>query len=386
MASVSVLALLAAALWLTIADARQKVDMPYGKPRTMRREGRSQQLALDQTSTDSSAYYDAVMASTPQGYWTMQTVTKVWGNDATSLTKASGQGEACGVAGWEAAGDSCTVNGGVFGTPTQVAGLIPSNTANKAMSFDGSDNEEVRIPDHALINTKSDGYSERTVELWFKADAPGSVQRVIYSEGNEAHSGLSMYVQEDNSSALDLTLKMFAWDRGNHDREFGTALVLPNAISCTIVEDTPYYVVMQFNAPNRSFTGWIKPLASDGADMELCGQQTQLPVGVRLTHTSGGKATIGGVQLSSRARGGASDILCGESTDANCQTAGQGHGFKGVIDEVAIYNRIVPNSELDQHFAAAPVAPAPAPATDITSSEEAEADAILMEMKEDREA
>lgn len=279
--------------------------------------------------TSSSAYMDAVLASDPVGYWSMGDV---------GGGKARGQGRACGQPGGLLFGDPCFVDGAILGSPQMRSGLVPSNTANQAMLFSGNDNEEVKIPDSHYINTNETGYDQRTVELWFESASIGGINRTIYCEGNEAHSGLSMYVKDDDMG--DTRLYMFAWDRGNHENEFGTVLINPAPISCAIEKQKAYYVAMEFNAHNQSFMAWIKH--PDSSELELCGITADLPVNVRLRHHGhgGGNAVIGGIHTSSRAAGDA-------------QMVGSSHNFNGIIDEVAIYNRALPKAELIAHIEAA---------------------------------
>lgn len=281
---------------------------------------------------NSSAYAESVMSSHPIGYWSMADARIDQEGDVTTV-RTSAQGRACGVPGGLAAGDPCLVDGEVQGSPALRNGLLPSNGVNKAMNFSGADNEEVVIPDSHWINTDATGYRERTVELWFETDTPGDVNRTLYCEGNEQHSGLSMYVHEDNS--LNVWLNMFAWDRGNHDAEFGTTLVNPDPIRCAIQKETPYYVVMEFNGKNHSFTGYI---GRPQGGVELCGR-IDIPLNVRLRHHGhgGGNAVIGGINVSSRASG-------------HVEMLADSHNFKGSVDEVAIYNRALNYSEILAHW------------------------------------
>jgi len=283
--------------------------------------------------TSSTAYADAVMDSDPVAFWTMGDV---------GGGRSHGKGRACGQPNGLKFGDPCQVDGQILGAPKLKSGLVPSNRASKAMEFSGADNEEVLIPDNELINVDALGYTARTVELWFQSGSPGTINRTIYCEGNEAHSGLNMYVKEDDEGKL--RLYMFAWDRGNHDSEFGTTLINPDPISCPIKKDTPYYVAMEFNAPEgkaASFTGYIKA-PNSGAELALCGQLTDIPVDVRLRHHGhgGGNAIIGGIHTTSRASG-------------TVQMLGTSHNFKGSVNDVALYNRALPKEELLKHYNAA---------------------------------
>jgi len=294
----------------------------------------SAEKAAEAEKKSSPAYAESVMASNPIGYWSM--------GDVSTNQRTSGKGRACGIPHGLDFGDPCHVDGEIKGSPELRSGLLPSNNENQAMTFSGLDNEEVVIPDSSFINTNESGYRERTVELWFQTHAPDNpldnsgshINRTVYCEGNEAHSGLSMYVQEDDLGKV--WLNMFAWDRGNHDEEFGTALVNPDPIRCVIEKDTTYYTVMQFNGNNHSFTGWI---GRPDSGVQLCGQLTDIPMNVRLRHHGhgGGNAVIGGIHTSSRASG----IV---------QMLADAHNFKGVVDEVAIYNRVLPETEMHDHF------------------------------------
>lgn len=278
--------------------------------------------------TNSTAYFDAIMDSDPVGYWTMGSV---------SDGRVHGKGKACGQPNWDKFGDPCTVDGYVMGGPAESDGLLPTNSVAKALHFSGADNEEVKLPDHPMINTDGRGYTTRTVELWFKSEAPGDISRVLYCEGNSVHSGMSMYVKDAGGK---LKLAFYAWDRGNHENEFGTSLVNTQPIGCDIQADKAYYVAMEFDAPNEKFSAWIGG-SGDSSDLTLCGQMDNIPVNVMLHHHGhgGGNAVIGGIHTSSR-----------EDGSDGGKMVGQSHNFKGVIEDVAMYNRAVPLDELQKHY------------------------------------
>lgn len=283
--------------------------------------------------TTSDAYSKAVLKSKPVAYWQLGDLS---GNSADA------QGPACGQDGGVSYGDPCAIAGQILGTPTLGANsLIPSNTNDKAISFDGTSNQEVVIPDSAFLNTNDQGYLARTVELWFEAGDLGGINRTVYEEGNAPHCGLSIYASDSGTTT---ELFMYAWDRGNNEVEFGTPLVNPNPIRCAIQKDTPYYVALVFSNADLTVTGYIKRPTSN--KVELCGQMTGLPTSVKLRHHghSGGNAIIGGVQGTARATG-------------TTQMDGDSHNFVGTIDEVAVYNRALPERELQAHVSAASTAP-----------------------------
>lgn len=287
--------------------------------------------------TTSDAYSKAVLKSKPVAYWQLGDL---------SGNRADAQGPACGQDGGVSFGDPCAIAGRILGTPTLGANsLIPSNTNDKAISFDGSSNQEVVIPDSAFLNTNDQGYLARTIELWFEAGDLGGINRTVYEEGNAPHCGLSIYASDSGSTT---ELFMYAWDRGNNEVEFGTTLVNPDPIRCAIQKDTPYYVALVFSNADLTVTGYIKRPTSN--KVELCGQMTGLPTSVKLRHHGhmGGNAIIGGVQGTTRATG-------------TTQMDGNSHNFVGTIDEVAVYNRALPKGELQAHVSAAgtPVVAAP---------------------------
>jgi len=290
--------------------------------------------------TTSDAYSKAVLKSKPVAYWQLGEL---------SGNRADAQGPACGQDGGVSFGDPCAIAGNILGTPALGANsLIPSNTNDKAISFDGSSNQEVVIPDSAFLNTNDEGYLARTVELWFEAGDLGGINRTVYEEGNAPHAGLSIYASDSGTTT---ELFMYAWDRGNNEVDFGTSLINPDPIRCAIQKDTPYYVALVFSNADLAVTGYIKRPTSN--KVELCGKMTGLPKSVKLRHHGhgGGNAIIGGVQGTARATG-------------TTQMDGNSHNFVGTIDEVAVYNRALPESELQAHVIAASTAPAavtPAP-------------------------
>jgi len=229
------------------------------------------------------------------------------------------------------------------------------------MDFSGAVNEEVVVPDHADVNSNSQGYTQKTVELWFNALAEedsNEHNRTMVCLGNGAESGLNVFVSE--SAAGQLELRMFVWDRDNHDSEYGTALVNPEPISCAITKGTTYYAALVFNgkgdngadteaAPARTVTGYI----GQGGTLTKCGEITDLPIGIRLKHVNDGEMVIGGIATSTRTSG--TDLVEHNSVDDSQNV----HNFKGAIDDVAVYNRPLKMTELEEHFSVGWHAPPP---------------------------
>jgi len=319
---------------------------------------------MEQPETNAaSAYHTAVMADKPVAFWSLSHF-----DHETTPTKVRGEGEACGQPNGLLFGDPCDVDGELLGDtkPTvEHVGLKPIDASTeKGLKFTGAHNQAIKIPEHELINLKSDGYTERTVELWFKAEDPGATDRFIYAEGSEDFSGLSMYVNDNGG----IKLNMFVWDHENDENEFGTPFIMSQPISCPIVYGVSYYVAMQFDSAAHTFSGHIgsprDPASNSTSALTKCGAMEDMPSDVRLQHhgNSNGNAVIGGLYESARVNGGTlheDDTYAGGTRtlqvgggEENADT----HNFKGSIGDVAIYNKALTMAELEAHFEAAQIA------------------------------
>lgn len=280
------------------------------------------------STSHSHAYEEAVQASRPVAYWKL---TDRIGNSARA------DGPACGQDGGIEFGDPCLVDGAIIGNPKLgVTSLISSSTDNLAIEFDGS--SHIVIPDSPYINANDTGYPERTVELWFSAGDLGATNRSIFEEGNAPHSGISIFAQTLGAQGAELS--MYLWDRGNGEVDFGNALINPDPIRCQFELNKPVYAALVFSGADMSVTGYIK---RPNEDVTICGKMSDLPTGALLRHHGhgGGNAIIGGIKGTSRTSG----LTVIDDTEQ--------HDFVGSIDEVAIYNRALPQSELAQHVTAA---------------------------------
>jgi len=294
-------------------------------------------------ATTSLAYPVAVLEDHPVAYWSMSDLV---GNKAVAHDGDTGTTWRLTACGGNAAGtdfgDACEVDADIASAVAMgSAGLIPTNTADKAMTFDGTAASQVLIPENEFINLRTLGYTARTVELWFKAGdltAGGSNSRTVYEEGSAAHTGVNIYVKDGGAGATD-SLYMYAWDRGNSDVEFGTALINPTPLTCTFPKGSANYVAFVYSAADNKYSGYI---GSAGDAVKLCGEVTLLPNGSKLRHHghSVGNAVIGGVQVDTR-------------TDAATKVEAVANNFVGTIDEVAIYNTALTLAQLKLHRAAA---------------------------------
>lgn len=293
--------------------------------------------------TTSLAYPVAVLEDHPVAYWSLsdEAGKKAVAHDGDTGT--TWRLTACGgnAAGTDF-GDACEVDADIASAVAMgSAGLIPTNTADKAMTFDGTAASQVLIPENEFINLRTLGYTARTVELWFKAGdltAGGSVPRTVYEEGSAAITGINIYVKDGGAGATD-SLYMYAWDRGNSDVEFGTAFINKDPLTCKFPKGSANYVAFVFSAADNKYSGYI----GSGTDaVTLCGEVTGLPNDAHLRHhgNSVGNAVIGGVQVDTR-------------TDWQTKVDATANNFVGTIDEVAIYNTALSQAQLSVHRAAA---------------------------------
>jgi len=318
----------------------------------MRRDSSGAAQTPATTPPQSLAYPVAVLEDQPVAYWSL--------SDAVGLKAAAHDGEtgtatrlsACGGnAGGTDFGDACEVDGdigssgGISSVMLGSDGLIATNTADKAMTFDGTATSQVLIPENEFINLRTAGYTARTVELWFKAGVLGgsSNNLTIYEEGSAAHTGINIFVRDGGAAATTHSLFMYAWDRGNSDVEFGTALINPTPLTCTFPKGVANYIAFVFSAADNKYSGYIG--SAGDTEVKLCGEVTHLPNLSKLRHHGHGNsnAVIGGVQEDTRTA----------AADAAKVLAGAANNFVGTIDEVAIYNTALSLAQLNVHRNAA---------------------------------
>ncbi|MGA0199601.1 MAG: LamG-like jellyroll fold domain-containing protein, partial [Prochlorotrichaceae cyanobacterium] len=115
------------------------------------------------------------------------------------------------------------IDGTYTGNPSTTDALVQDK--GSALDFNGS-SDGVAIPDNTAINTGST-YTQRTIELWFKADTLEG-QQVLYEEGGSAN-GFNLFLDGGQ-------LNLGAW-RGSA----GQWLAAPIAVGET------YYVVLSFD-------------------------------------------------------------------------------------------------------------------------------------------
>lgn len=190
-----------------------------------------------------------------------------------------------------------------LGVPSIVAGEIDT-----AVAFDGSNH--VLIGDHPLLNTST--RSQRTAEMWFRADAIGGRQ-VVYEEGGGTN-GMVIYL--DGS-----TLRARAWSNStNWSNDLDT--------STTVSAGVVYHVVVTLDtaaSPNLI-------LYLNGAQVDSASKSD--------TRDWNAHSDDGAIAN----QNGTTRYHDGTSSGSN--------PFTGVIDEVAIYNTILSPSRVAAHWSA----------------------------------
>jgi len=134
---------------------------------------------------------------------------------------------------------------------------------------------------------------------------------------------------------------MYMWDRGNNEVDFGTSLINPDPIKCTVKRGVANYLALVYKNTDNKVVGYVR---RPGEDVVECGEIKDLPFSNLLHHHGhdNHNVVIGGLNIGGDTRLSAANIVDGAS-----------HGWKGVIDEVAVYNRALPATELQEHVDAA---------------------------------
>ena len=235
-------------------------------------------------------YEVAVLAKNPVAYWRL--------NDLSGSSTAENIGSL---------GDAVVgaLNGGVT---LEATGLLPG-TGGKAMSFDGVD-DVIAIPSNAQINTADT--SNRTIELWFNAANVPEVggRQVIYEEGGATNGG-NVYIE-------DGTLYAGIWVGSNR-----------KWVSTKIHQDETHHVALTYDGSATEIVGYL--------DGQVFGTDSTA-AGTFSAHA--GLIGIGAVRNDSYyvAGTGAGDDLV--------------NFFEGTIDDVAIYNTTLTQSQVQQNVLA----------------------------------
>ncbi len=182
-------------------------------------------------------------------------------------------------------------------------GLIGSS--DKAAGFNDV-SAYVSIPNDPAINTGGP-YTEKTFELWFNATELDG-RHVLYEQGG-IHKGLNIFLDGD-------LLNVGAWD-----------LETGGWVSTTVTAGVTYYVAMTYDGSTRMVTGYLNGVSFGSADTghsEITNHKGAIGIGL------------------------AND----ETRWNNLETTPEGYStgyYNGVIDEVALYNTILPEARIQVH-------------------------------------
>ncbi len=190
------------------------------------------------------------------------------------------------------------------GVATGVAD-VATGDADTAARFDGVD-DLVLIGDSPLINTST--RAERTTELWFNADRL-SGRQVLYEEGGTGN-GLNIYL---DGSTLFATAWSSTWSN-------------PLVVSTGVSTGRSYHVGVTLD----SVGGRQLELYVDGVSV---GTATKRDSSRWRAH--GDDGAIGGLNGGTKFHDG--------------NASGRGYNFEGTIDEVVLYNSVLPADRIANH-------------------------------------
>ncbi len=189
--------------------------------------------------------------------------------------------------------------------------LISVDDTDKSVRFDGASGY-VHIPTHPQIN---DGtlYLAKTIELWFKANGPTlSGRQVLYEQGGISN-GLNIYLEGDQ-------LKVGMW-RGSGG--LGTG----GWVAITVNPGVSYHVAMIYDGDTKMVTGYLNGISFGSANTDWSYLARHV-----------GEIGIGAVR--------------DETRWSNMEATGSaetGYYFNGTIDEVALYNTVLSQAQIQAH-------------------------------------
>lgn len=203
------------------------------------------------------------------------------------------------------------INSGTVGNPLRgtytggvsldAGSLYFSDSATSAF-FDGV-NDRVLLRNRPELNTRGSGYPEKTIELFFNAEDVNNGRQVLYEQGGTSNA-ISIYL--DNGRVY--TTVRDAGDFGPFD------------ISASVESGKSYHVALTLDFPNRTFTGYLN------GEVIGTGEVT------RALSAHSGTGAIG------RNEGG--------TVFHDGPNGGNGEYFRGRISDVASYNDVLSQEQL----------------------------------------
>ena len=170
--------------------------------------------------------------------------------------------------------------------------------------FNGGNNHRISIADSPLINTAP--HDERSIELIFNADDTNGRQ-VLYEEGGTVNA-FSIYVEDG---------KIYV--NGRDAGAWG-----PVDISTEIEAGETYHVALTFDFPNRIFKGYLNGELIGDAAVNAIFPSHSANIG------------IGGMN--------------GDSYYHDGSANGHDFEFRGRIGEVALYNKVLDQADLQERY------------------------------------
>jgi hypothetical protein len=250
-------------------------------------------------------------------------------------------------------GDTVNTNGTYQGLPTLgVPSIVPSAVNDTAVTFYSTpgNSNQVAVPNNGDINVTRGPWSQRTIELWFNANAfPIGAQPGDSSVNAQTHavSGL--------------------WEEGGNLRDIGIYLWNSTGITNTLNTNPPQ-ALLCFTAYNSTDDGPGSPFGlllhppvvttypvSTGVTYHVVGVLDGDPVG-----TTGELRLYVNGQLVGRTTNGVGQIydhngsvhIAGGNGRSHLNVSGIWGYFSGIEQDVAIYNSVISSNDILAHYEA----------------------------------
>jgi len=215
------------------------------------------------------------------------------------------------------------------GVTLQQPGLIASDPGDLCVSFDGA-NDLVQVPNHTAINDGGGPWSEKSIELWFDADDV-TTRQVLFEQGGGTR-GLSFYLVGGKLYAA-------AWNLAEENWEA--------YLQAPVVAGETYHAVLVMDGTLAETGTLVAYLNGDAGAFSTAGGT---PGSVGLLYNHSGAVGIGGMY------GGTYFHDIGVGSD-------DGYYYDGFLDEVALYNELLSQEDVMDHYLAAQLPePIPEPA------------------------